>query len=116
MTVAEWLDARQPGPPPALGAEVRRALASALGDDAATVHEASLAAAESLLREALAAGCRDRAQAIVLLAADALVTYAFEAAGDEPEALGGRAAAAVRRLASQAAAAQRGGAGAGGAA
>ena len=104
MTVGDWLDSRQPAPPPALGAELRRALGPALGSDASGVREASLAAAEALLADALAAGCRDRAQAIVLLAADALVTYAFEAAADEPQALGERAAAAVRRLAGLAAA------------
>lgn len=113
MTVGDWLDTRRPAPPPALGAELRRALGPALGADASTVRDASLAAAESLLAEALAAGCGDRAQAVVLLAADALVTYAFEAAADEPEALGERAAAAVRRLAALAATAPRGGAGAG---
>lgn len=99
MTVRDWLDTRRPAPPAALGAEVRRALGPALGGDASTIREASLAAAELLLADALAAGCRDRAQAIGLLAADALVTYAFEAAADEPESLGERAAAAVTRLA-----------------
>ena len=108
MTVGAWLDTRQPAPPPALGAELRRALGPALDADASTVREASLAAAESLLALALTAGCRDRAHAIVLLAADALVTYAFEAAADEPDALGERAAAAVRRLSSLAAAARGG--------
>jgi len=112
VTVGDWLDSRQPAPPPALGAELRRALCPALGNDASGVAEASLAAAESLLEDALAAGCGDRAQAVVLLAADALVTYAFEAWADEPESLGERAAAAVRRLAGLAAAAP----GAGGAA
>ena len=97
MTVRDWLDTRRPAPPAALDAEVRRALGPALGGDASTVRDASLAAAESLLADALAAGCGDRAQAIGLLAADALVTYAFEAAAEEPESLG--AAVAVRRLA-----------------
>lgn len=105
MTVGGWLDTRQPAPPAALGAELRRALGPALSADASTVRDASLAAAERLVADAVAAGCRSRAQAIVLLAADALVTYAFEAAADEPEALGERAAAAVRRFASLAAAA-----------
>lgn len=107
MTVAGWLDTREPAPPAALDGRVRRALGPALGGDVSTVRDASLAAAESLLTEALAAGCRDRVQAIGLLAADALVTYAFEAAADEPAALGERAAAAVRRLARLAAAAPR---------
>lgn len=98
MTVGDWLDTREPVPPPALATELRRALGPALGADASTVREASLAAAESLLAEALAAGCRTRPHAVVLLAADALVTYAFEAAADAPEALGERAAQAVRRL------------------
>lgn len=113
MTVGDWLDSRQPAPPPVLRAELRRALGPALGADASTVREASLAAAVSLLEEALAAGCRDRAQAIVLLAADALVTYAFEAAADDPEALGERAGIAVRRLAALAAPSSSGGAGSG---
>jgi len=103
MTVGGWLDTRRPAPPAALDAEVRRALGPALGGDASTVRDASLAAAASLLGEALAAGCRERAQAIGLLAADALVTYAFEAAADDPAALGERAAAAIRRLAGLAA-------------
>jgi len=105
VTIGEWLDTRRPRPPAALDAELRRALGPALGDDAAGVREASLAAAEALLGEALAAGCRERAHAVVLLAADALVTYAFEAAADEPDALRERAGAAVRRLAGMAAAA-----------
>jgi hypothetical protein len=109
MTVRDWLDTRRPAPPAALDAEVRRALGPALGGDVSTVREASLAAAESLLADALAAGCRERAQAIGLLAADALVTYAFEAAADEPASLGERAALAVRRLARLAASSPAGG-------
>ncbi len=43
-------------------------------------------------------GASDRALALDLLTADALVTYAFEAAGDDPAALPALARNAMRRL------------------
>ncbi|HEY7878923.1 MAG TPA: hypothetical protein VIC55_11880 [Gemmatimonadaceae bacterium] len=98
MTIGEWLDTRTPSPPAELAVVLRGELGPALALDAALLGEESLAAAERLLARALATGCRERAQAVVLLAADALVTYAFEAAAEEPDKLGERAAAAVRRL------------------
>lgn len=99
MTIGEWLDTRTPAPPEALRVALRGALGPALARDAGAVADASIAAAVGLLEHTLAAGCRDRAQAMSLLAADALVTYAFEAAADEPDLLGERAARAVERLA-----------------
>ena len=45
----------------------------------------------------------ERASALDLLAADACVTYAFEAAADEPQSIGDRAAHAKRRIAAIAA-------------
>jgi hypothetical protein len=41
-----------------------------------------------------------RAAALDLLAADALATYAFEAAADDPDAIPARARAAMARLSS----------------
>jgi hypothetical protein len=52
-----------------------------------------------VLRALRREGCTCRAQALELLAADALVTYAFEAASEEPEALAARADEAMRRIA-----------------
>lgn len=104
MTVGEWLNARTPAPPERLRGALREALGPALAADAALAGAATLDAAERLLQRTLAAGCRARSDAVGLLVADALVTYAFEAAADEPESLGERAAQAVRRLAGLAAA------------
>ena len=111
MTIGEWLDTRTPEPPAELAVVLREALGASLARDAAEMPEASLGAAEALLARALEAGCRDRAQAVVLLAADALVTYAFEAAAEDPDRLGERAAAAIERLARLAVAPAGGGAG-----
>lgn len=75
-----------------------------------------LAAGEGLLTEVLAGDERSRDTALDLLAADALVTEAFERLAATPEALEDRAAEAVRRIASLALPAQppgRGSAGSG---
>ena len=69
--------------------------ASADGDD---LTEALTSAAERTLRSLLRVKATDRAGALDLLAADALVTYAFEAAADAPEELERRATEAMRRL------------------
>lgn len=98
MTIADWVAARTAGAPPALTTRVLAALASVLDDPADTVPEAALAAADAALRQLLARG-GTRAAAPDLLAVDALVTYAFESACDEPDQLVERAAAAMRRVA-----------------
>ena len=100
MTVSRWLNTRTP-PPPSLLAERLR---SALGDDAtrnaADASDICLAAAEAilcrLLEAAGKAGARD--WALDLLTADALVTYAFEAASERPEELAERARRAISRI------------------
>jgi hypothetical protein len=60
--------------------------------------EQTLAAAETLLGELLARPTTGRESALDLLAVDALVTYAFEAASSEPATLGARAGEAMIRL------------------
>jgi hypothetical protein len=97
--IGEWLTTRRPVPPDALAERVRRALAPALERDARELPDAALAAAEGMLRDLRRDGCTCRAQALELLAADALVTYAFEAAAEAPETLASRADAAMRRIA-----------------
>lgn len=97
MTLADWVH-RDPAPPPTLAARMERMTSSLT---AATPREASdvlLGAAADLLSGILPHGCGDRANAVDLLVADALVTYAFEAAADAPEMLEAQATRAMSRL------------------
>ena len=97
MTIQAWLDGREPAPPPALAARVRE-LASAVrtpGDDHAST---CLAAAEARLASLVRQGEAGRVGALDLLAIDALVTYAFEAAAATPGSVPERAAEAMSRL------------------
>ena len=57
-----------------------------------------LTAAEAALRSVLNAGSDSRASALDVLAIDALVTYAFEAAAAEPERIPALASHAMSRL------------------
>ena len=101
--MAGWLAAREPAPPP----ELAERIGAALGPHGAAAHRAGapevcLAAAERVVRGVLEAGPaaeRARETALDLLCADALVTYAFEAAAEEPARVGERAAAALARFA-----------------
>jgi hypothetical protein len=93
VTLSEWLDARTPRPPEALAERIRFALGAeveqqvescgASGEGGRT-HSALLAAARTLLDADRAYADEDRRAARDLLAADALVTYAFELAAEEP--------------------------------
>ena len=103
MTLGEWLAARTPEPPAPLAARLREslggALGGALGERASNAHGALLRAAETLLGELLAVDCAMRDRALDLLAVDAMVTYAFEAACEEPATLAARASTATRDIA-----------------
>ena len=93
-----------PTTPAALRDRVVAALREGGGDAAAPTSTACLEAGERLLARVVASEARSRGTALDLLAADALVTWAFElaaAAGDELEE---PAAAAMRRIARHAAA------------
>lgn len=102
--VRRWVAGREPTAPDALAERV----ASALGggghadDDAvaepSAVVDACLRAAEATLTRVLGDGGSERAAALDLLAADALVTYAFEAASEMPEAIPELARTAMARL------------------
>ena len=72
-----WLAMRAGAVPPVLEARMESALDDVLDDD--VVARALADAARSCLRDAMRAG-EDRAAALHLLAADALITYACEAA------------------------------------
>ena len=99
MTVREWLVQRQPAPPAALRARIEAVLADAVDDDAARAPEVCLRAAERLVSELLRGDCASRESALDLLTADALVTYAFEAAAESPGTLPVTATDAMARIA-----------------
>ena len=99
MTLARWLDARAPAPPAALRDRIDAALGDDLTRESTDVFEACLAAAERLVRTLLGENATSRDSALDLLAADALVTYAFEASSEHPAGLARRASAAMTRIA-----------------
>jgi hypothetical protein len=99
VTVREWLANRRPAPPSALASRVAEALSERLNDDASGMFDYAIDAAISILAEVVVRPTAGRECALDLLTADALTTYAFEAAAAEPEQLVGRADDAMRRLA-----------------
>ncbi|HEY6061503.1 MAG TPA: hypothetical protein VIV10_13010 [Gemmatimonadales bacterium] len=97
MTVPDWLDSRRPAPPPTLRAHLDRRVppaSRASGESALPEHLA--AAGRALLERVLSHPAAGRDLALDLLAADALVTYAFEA---QAEADPGRLVELARRVA-----------------
>ena len=100
MTVRAWLRDRVPPAPPHLFARVDQALGGRGDRPVAEAPEQCVDAAEELLRELLARPTAGRDSALDLLAVDALMTYAFEAAASDPDSLGARADRAMARLAS----------------
>ena len=98
MTVGEWLADRARDVPPALDRHVREALGAAVRSDLADVPEACVMAANSVVTSLLTAERTGRDAALPLLAADALVTYAFEAAADDMPRLDARARDAMATL------------------
>lgn len=95
MTARGWLQARQPRPPAALAARIEALVVDRPQED---IPESLVSAAAATLHTLLRLKATDRTGALGLLAADALATYAFEAAADEPETLEWRATDALRRL------------------
>lgn len=107
MTLSEWLESRTPRPPEALDERIRGALAPVLHHEVeagrGSTHSELLAAARSLLIADRSAESADRDEAHDLLAADALVTYAFELAAEDPDAVEPLAESAMRYFGSLAA-------------
>ena len=95
--VAAWLRARSPEPPSQLLARIDDMLAA--HPPAGPTVDALLGVAETAMTGLLCDGCLTRESALDLLAVDALVTYAFEAAADDPETLDARTARALARIA-----------------
>jgi len=97
VTLREWLGARVPAQPAALSGRIAE-LAAPYDDAPGDLADRCLAAAEAGLGRLLTDREASRAGALDLLAVDALVTYAFEAAGETPDRIPRLAAAAMRRL------------------
>ena len=98
-TLDSWLTRREPPPPRTLAVRVRSALGECVHVPMEEAPERLVAAAERLLAALLAANATDRRSALDLLAADALMTYAFEAAGEDAAQLARRATAAMAQVA-----------------
>lgn len=99
MTLGDWLASRTPPAPPALAARLEELLRADLAAPESAVADRCMDAAERLLPNLFDSAGASRDAALDLLAADALVTCAFEAASDEPARLEERARRAMHRIA-----------------
>ncbi len=95
----QWVAARGEQPPAALRARIDGLLTAGGSADDAPVSEALFGAGRTLLETILNSGSTQRDAALDLLTADALVTYAFEAAAADPSTLDVQAASAMRAIA-----------------
>ncbi|MHB1311051.1 MAG: hypothetical protein ACYC3L_03455 [Gemmatimonadaceae bacterium] len=99
MPLRRWLDSRVEEAPAALKARIGRLVDAHPEWEQMPVPEALIAASDVLMADVLAANARDRRTALDLLAADACVTYAFEAAAETPLMLVGLAERSMRHMA-----------------
>ena len=100
IVVGDWLASREPSPPPELSARLAEVVGTTVCADAAELPDVLAVASQRLL----AGLCDDRSAALDLLAADALITYALEAAADnraDVEGAAGRVIAAISAAASR---------------
>lgn len=97
MTALDWLAERRPAPPEALRRRIAE-LVAAVDDVPEDPGATCLRAAERVLATLVRHGDAGRAAALDLLAVDALVTYAFEAAAAEPGSVAPRATVAMAAL------------------
>ncbi len=106
MNHAEWLSSRDAEAPPALTTCARELLEAHPEWEQLSRVDALIEASEALLRRVLEGGAQartNRANALHLLAADACVTWAFEAAADDPASIANRAERATMGIAAIAA-------------
>lgn len=99
MRLRGWLYERRPAPPATLLARLEAVLDHEQKGEEMDIVITALTAATNLLEEIVSRPAAGRECALDLLTADALVTYAFEAASDDPEGLASRAATALRQFA-----------------
>ena len=103
MTSTSGFIARLTAPPPALARRMRTALDNVEATPGARPGQRALDAALILTDAILRDGTGSRTGAMTLLAADALVTDAFEALAEAPELIETTAAEAMIRIATTAA-------------
>ena len=94
IDVEQWLAQRQPAPPEPLARQLAQIVAGSTCSDPDELSARLLTHAESLIRGLE----NDRSGAPALLAADALITYAIEAAADDCSSLDRIARAALDRI------------------
>jgi hypothetical protein len=100
VSALAWVERAGAASPPALVARVREVIAALPDQETIPVAEALTRAGEVLLQTALGRPPEQaRDGALDLLAADACVTWAFEAAADDPASLPARAQEAMQRIA-----------------
>ena len=80
MTLRDWLDSREPAAPHRLAERIRNELAAHGTLDSPVDPSHLTSAGIAIIRDLESRDCTGREAALDLLAADALVTYAFEAA------------------------------------
>jgi hypothetical protein len=97
VTIRDWLADREPSPPRVLRERIE-ALALSVPDGKDGPAAALVTAAELALMRLASCAPDDRATALDLLAADALVTYAFELASQAPDTIPELSARAMARL------------------
>ena len=106
MTHAAWLARRVPLAPEGLQLHLQRLLGDHPEWGALALPDAMVAASQLLLARVLAADSSSRQSATDLLAADACVTYAFEAAAEDPRSIAALAERAMQRIGALASAVQ----------
>ena len=99
LSAEAWIAAHAEQAPDALRARLDATLLRARGAPDPAVATSLFVAGRELLTSVLRAGATQREAALDLLTADALVTYAFEGAADDPDSIDARAASAMRSLA-----------------
>lgn len=99
MTHAAWVRSHSADAPVALLSRVEAVLGADPVSASLPVADALLKASETLLASVLAGEGEGREVALDLLAADACVTWAFEAAAADPMSLSARAERAMQRVA-----------------
>jgi hypothetical protein len=99
IDVGEWLSSRAPGPPPELSSRLAALVGDAQVADVTAMADLFVAQAVTLLENL----SDDRSAATDLLVADALITYAMEAAADDHdsfESVAGKVMDMVARVSS----------------
>jgi hypothetical protein len=101
MNARQWIDAHSPIVPPSLAQRIGRALDVADAPPV-SVDGVMIDASMNLLDAMLGEPDDSRRGAMTLLAADALITWAFEAAATQPARLDALASSAMQRIAQRA--------------